>query len=262
MQHIDIRPLGFVRPQRIRWYYHGDRDQCFAGIRSKSLRKFVLRAEENLAANGIRWQYEQLTRQNYLDWLPFYKTRMNARNHDLLASPQWYDEKIAEGKIIRGLFFYKQNLLVGTGIVSQKGTELATLAFKASELLSLSSQSNSSLGSLIDYFFIRACCQEQVATISGGRSYNAFGAQTTLGYLEFKTNFYEPVYIPGEELLTTIPAATAGQPGVAAYVLSGPTTATLRLFVASDTLSTEQLEKQYGTPGIERLLHPYATQLI
>ncbi len=255
-----LKLTGFSRPHRVRWFFTGDRENCLAAIRSKSLRKFLSQADEHMAAHGITWTFAPITKETYLKWLPYYTEKMRELRHDVLAKPEWYDERTADGKTVHGLFFYKENTMVGSGIITElNGTY--TLAFKASEFLSLSSQSNSSLGSLIDFIFIRTLCEKNVSVICGGRSYNAFGAETTLGYLEFKTNFYTPRFIADEEIFTTLPLPEDPAASCACFVTRPSSPTELVLAVYTNSLTAEQVEKQYASPGIERVFLPYESSI-
>lgn len=217
MTNFDLTPLQLLRRKRVRWSYDGSRTDILSSLRSKSLRKFLPKAEELLAEQGISWEVKALSEAEYLDWLPYYEKNMTLLQHDILAKPEWYSNKIAEGKQVLGVFFKKNNEFVGSGVMVQTGQEHISLAYKASDFISLSSQSNSSLGSVIDYFYLRHASEAGISSITGGHSYNAFGVETTLGYLEFKTNFYTPVLEETEPAVAEMPVPESFEKPVMFY---------------------------------------------
>jgi hypothetical protein len=246
----DLTSLGLFRRKRVLWMFEGDHTNTISSLRSKSLQKFLPKAEELLREQGITWELKPITAQEYAHWLPYYEENMRLHTHDILAKPDWYAQKIAEGKQVLGLFFKKNDSLVGSGIMVQTANEYISLAYKANDFISLSSQSNSSLGSVIDYFYLRYACENGISRITGGRSYNAFGVETTLGYLEFKTNFYSPVLEETEAVVQTVPLPENFVKPVVFYGEELTQPLQPHLCVVSRTPLTEDQLKQYRIPTI------------
>mgnify|MGYP006266050495 CR=1 FL=1 len=246
----DLAPLELIRRKRVQWIFDGNRTDIISSLRSKSLRKFLTKAENLLAEQGITWDIKPISVQEYAEWLPFYEQHMKLLNHDLLAKPDWYEKKIAEGKEVVGIFFRKDTKLVGSGIAVQTAKKFISFAYKASDFISLSSQSNSSLGSVIDYMYLKYACTNGFETISGGRSYNAFGVETTLGYLEFKTNFYVPVLSETEEVTHSVPLPENPEKPVLFYGEKLDQPLIPALCILTKTPLTEEQLKQYLVPTI------------
>lgn len=197
MLTFNLQPHHLKRPEKIVWRIPGVRTPSASAldlIKSTSQRKFLRTIDAVLEINGITWKLISLSKQQFLDWLPYYETRMLELDFRTLATEAWYEARVQAGKEIWGMFFYQQEKLVCSGIFVIEGTKKATFAFKASDRIDLTNKQNSSIGSVIDYFFIREMMQRGIHTLSAGQSRNAFGVYNTLGYLEYKLRFgYEPL---------------------------------------------------------------------
>lgn len=221
MQTLDLTPYKLNRPEKITWRIPGVQNPTVDAlelIKSSSQRKFLRTSDAVLAENGITWEIVKLDRKRFVEWLPYYETRMSELEYRVLADEAWYDARIEKGKEVHGMFFYKNGGLVCSGIFVIDGQEKATFAFKASERISLTNKDNSSIGSVIDYFFIREMIKRGIKIISAGRSRNAFGVHNTWGYLEYKLRFgYEPLI--GEEVVREITAPLDEDGSVAFFAL-------------------------------------------
>jgi hypothetical protein len=145
------------------------------------------KSEEILKENNIVWKYEELTRQKFLEWLPYYKETMEKLDHDVWADEKWYQEETQKGYKIKALFFYQNKKIVGSGIMAFKD-DLVSLAFKATDRITISHVSYGSLGSVIDFLRLKLICKEGNIKTIVTRSRNAFGviiiwtSQITFGY--------------------------------------------------------------------------------
>lgn len=203
MLEHSLTSFNLTRPEKIRWIFPTQGD-VLEHLKSKSLVAFLRTVDQDLTANDITYVFKDITEQEYQEWLPFYAQKMSEQQHQILAKSETYQQKRAEGKQLQGLFFYQHGQLVGSGIIIRIGTQEAHLAYKASDRLELSNKPNSSLGSVIDYFFLVEMKKEGVNLITGGRSRNQFGVSTTIGYLDFKLRFgFTPVIEPSQPQLDT-----------------------------------------------------------
>ncbi len=247
MNSIDLQTYGIARPEKVIWRCPAGLVDPLAGIKSKSLKQFLTSADSILETAQITWKYHTLTDQEFLDWLPYYKTKMAENDYEIIASPEWLQKKREQQLEIEGLFFYKNDQLVGSGIFTRDKLEKATFAFKASDRIDLTNKQNSSLGSIIDFFFIREMVKQQVKIISAGRSRNAFGVINTLGYLDYKLRLgYEPQLDEKSVQLNEVPL---NENGVVLFygIKEGKTS----LFALKPTDSTQQFEQsRFATPEL------------
>lgn len=224
---IDLQQFNIQRPDRVRWTATIEQDDVLNSLRSKSLRKFLKNIDEVLHTHNISWTLNPLTKDEYSQWFRFYTEKMSHLQYDVLATPEWYDQKLAEGKTVEGLIFTQADILVGAGIVARTEMRKASLAFKASEKIDMSNISNGNLGAIIDYFFIREMHRMGVKEISGGRSYNAFGSLTNFGYLEYKTKFYTPAPATNFSSMMTVPVNEEGDALFYGFDINNPDVLTL-----------------------------------
>lgn len=209
----DVTPIPYslirhniTRPEKITWQFPAGvapLDQ----IKSKSLKKFLGRAEEHLHENHINWSLEPLTDEGFLHWLSYYRTKMFENGYRIIADEAWYNQKIASGYQVLGLLFYKDGQLVASGIIGlDPKTKAGHLHFKASDRLELSNRDNSSIGAVVDYFFLKYAFDQKLVLVTGGKSRNAFGVFNTLGYLDFKLRFgFVPIADLTSPLLDEVP---------------------------------------------------------
>ena len=208
---LDLTQFGLERSTKVIWRFPVDDQDPLNHFRSKGLRKFLQKSAELLEKIGITWKYEALTREAFLNWLPYYQEKMTEQGYDLLATPEWYDSRTGMGRTVEGMFFYQNGKMVGSGIFTVEGNEKAVFSFKASDRIDLDNTSNSSLGAVIDYLFLQKMSEKKIAIISAGQSRNAFGVVNTLGYLDYKLRFgYNPQLPKTPEMTTTIPVNDDG----------------------------------------------------
>ncbi len=211
MNTIDLTPYQVVRYEKTRWRFPSTGGDVLATIKSKGLRDFLKNIDQVLATQNIISTYKKISRDEFAEWLSYYQTKMAEHQFDFIASLDWYDQKIKEGKTVEAVFFHQQNKMVASGIFLREGNHKATLAFKASDRLELTNKSNSSIGAVVDYFFLKTMREQHVEIISSGRSRNAFGVINTLGYLDYKLRFgYEPTPAKKSTLLYSVPVNEKG----------------------------------------------------
>jgi hypothetical protein len=210
MGNIDLTPFGIERPEKISWAIEATSKDALELIQSKSVRSFLRQSHTLLEEAGIMLDFKELSLESFLQWLPFYEAKMSEHEYDILANSEWFHKRQAEGKKIYGLFFYKADQLVGSGIITV-GNDKGTLSFKASERIDLSSKTNSSFGSIIDYLFMQKILDMGLTHISGGTSRNAFGVINTIGYLDYKLRLgYAPSPAKTAVLLSEVPLNDEG----------------------------------------------------
>lgn len=188
LKTVSLREFNIKRPERLNYDFPlFAPDRVIDQIKSKSLRSFLADTDDMLKKNNITWKYEDLTKKKYNEWLPFYKEKMEEHNYDVRAKAGWYQEKIKQGFILKCIFFYKNEKMVGSGIFSLKNNK-ANFAYKASDRITIGSKTSSSLGSIIEFLFLKLAAQNH-CDIANSRSRNAFGFFNTLGYLDYKLRF-------------------------------------------------------------------------
>jgi hypothetical protein len=129
---------------------------------------------------------------------------MIEQKHEVLADMAWYEHTVAEGRKLIGIFYHQNDRFVGGSIIVEFD-HMISLAFKANERISVSSEAGSNLGVILEYDFL-CYAQSKGKIISSGRSKNAFGVSNTLGYLASKLRLgYYPVMAENTSLLQTIP---------------------------------------------------------
>lgn len=243
--HLGERTV--YRPEKITWRLSEPNTEPIAHLKSKGLRKFLSRSDELLAQKDITHAYKALSADEFSAWLPYYQEKMSENSYEILATPDWYQDRTAKGLTIEGIFFYQNNKLVGSGIFTRDGLEKATFAFKASDRLDLSNDANSSLGAVIDYFFLKTMIEKGVKIISAGRSRNAFGVINTLGYIDYKLRFgYQPQPDLTSAMFEEVPLNESG-----VVMFYGMKNDKFTLFGVRPHGSTQQFEaSRFATPEL------------
>ncbi|MBP7768591.1 hypothetical protein KA082_02030 [Candidatus Woesebacteria bacterium] len=211
---LSIEQFGLTRPEKVIWRIpqavRTNKDALLL-LKSKTMRSFLRGIDAVLMKNNITWQLHELSREKFAEWLRYYTEKMEELDYSVIASLEWYDKRIELGKTVEGLFFYQAGKLICSGIFMIEGMQKATFAFKASDRIDLSSEPNSSIGSVIDFFFIQEMLKRDIAIISAGKSRNAFGVFNTVGYLDYKFRFgYLPQPDMKSQFLDTIPMPESG----------------------------------------------------
>ena len=205
---MDITQFSLRRPEKVVWRFpEAAAENILAGIKSKGLRKFLQKIDQILQDQHIRYEYRQeVTHEEFELWLQYYKQKMIENKYDVIASTDWYEKKVGTGSRVEGIFFYQNDQLVGSGILANNLQGKGVFAFKASDKINLTNDSNSSIGAAVDYFFLKEMSQQGVKIISAGRSRNAFGVINSFGYLDYKLRFgYEPLIQETESLVGEVP---------------------------------------------------------
>jgi hypothetical protein len=206
---ISLTKFNIKRPEKVTYEFSlSNPAELINHIKSKSLKSFLATTDEVLAKNNIELKYEDLTEQKFADWLPYYKEKMEENHHDVLAKLEWYkDQKDSQ---LKGIFLYQDQKLVGSGIV-RLTKDTADFAYKASDKITVSSKPSSSIGSIIEFLFLRFA-NENGYKMANSRSRNAFGFFNTLEYLDYKLRFgYKPIPSPGVPVVEEVPVNETGR---------------------------------------------------
>src|SRR3989344_4449631 len=95
---LSLKTFDVKRPERITWIFPiSSRKDFLNNIKSKSLKLFLKNVEDILSINNIHWTYEDLTREKFLEWLPFYQAKMEEHGFDVRAKEEWYAEEQKKG---------------------------------------------------------------------------------------------------------------------------------------------------------------------
>lgn len=208
---ISLKKYNIQRPERLLYEFSLPKPaDLLSHIKSKSLRSFLSNVDEVLLKNNIEFKYEDLTEQNFFEWLPFYMEKMKEHNYDIRAKKEWYGEQIKKGVAIKSLFLYKDKKIVGSGIFTFHDNT-ANFAYKASDRIIVSSKTSSSIGSIIEFLFLKKVAESGKYKIASNKSRNAFGFFNTLGYLDYKLRFgYKISPVAGVPLLDDVPINEKG----------------------------------------------------
>ena len=106
---VSLTQFNIKRPERLLYEFALPSDPALLPdyIKSKSLKSFLLKTDEILAENNINWNYEDLTEEKFIEWLPYYKEKMEEHNYDVRAKKEWYEEQTKQGVALKGIFLYK-----------------------------------------------------------------------------------------------------------------------------------------------------------
>lgn len=212
-KYLNLRPYQITRPEKTLWRFAhvSNEEELLLAIKSKSLRSFLRKVDATLERNQVRCEQGEISATEFQNWLDYYRSKMTENEFEVIASPEWYVERKELGRKIEKIFFYQQDQLIGSGIVTKEDGKRITLAFKASDRLDLSNEPNSSIGAVVDFFFLRTGVREQFPIISSGRSRNAFGVINTLGYLDYRLRFgYCPTQPEDSPVLDEVPVNEEG----------------------------------------------------
>lgn len=211
LKTISLKKFNIERPERILYYLPiSNTTNLLNNIKGKRLKSFLSKSEEILKKNNIEWKYEELTEEKFLEWLPYYKKKMEEHNHIILATKEWHQEQIKKGFNLKALFFYKNEKMVGSGIMAFKD-DLVSLAFKATDRIAVSHTSYVSLGSIIDFLRLKLICEEGNSKNVVTRSRNAFGVFNTVDYLDLRLRFgYTIRPNPDASVLKDVPVNDQG----------------------------------------------------
>ncbi|MFA6177873.1 MAG: hypothetical protein WC694_03220 [Candidatus Paceibacterota bacterium] len=189
LKTISLEQFNIERPEKILYDLSiSNETDLLNNIKGKRLKSFLRKSEEILKKNNIEWKYEELTEKKFLEWLPYYKGKMEELEHDVWADEKWYQEQVQKGFNIKALFFYQNGKMVGSGIMAFKDDRVS-LAFKATDRITVSHVSYGSLGSIIDYLRLKLICQEGKYKKVITRSRNAFGVINAPDYLDLRLRF-------------------------------------------------------------------------
>ena len=208
---ISLKQFNIERPERILYYLSiSNETGLFNNIKGKKLKSFLRKSDEILKKNNIEWKYEELTEKKFLEWLPYYKEKMEEHNHNILADEEWYQEQTKKGFNIKALFFYQNKKMIGSGIMAFKDDSVS-LAFKATDRIIISHVSYGSLGSIIDFLRLKLICKEGNFKTVVTRSRNAFGIFNTTDYLDLRLRFgYIIRPNPDAQILSDVPVNDEG----------------------------------------------------
>lgn len=208
---ISLKQFNIERPEKILYYLSiSNENDLLSNIKGKRLKSLLRKSEDILKKNNIEWVYEELTEKKFLEWLPYYKEKMGEHDHGILATEEWYHEETNKGYKIKALFFYQNGNMVGSGIMAFKDS-LVSLAFKATDRITISHVSYGSLGSVIDFLRLKLICKEGNYKTVVTRSRNAFGVFNTTDYLDLRLRFGYSVRLnPDASILSDVPVNDKG----------------------------------------------------
>ncbi len=211
LKTISLEKFNIERPEKILYYLPiSNTINLLNNIKGERLKSFLRKSEEILEKNNIQWKYEELTEEKFLEWLLYYKKKMEEHNHVILATKEWYQEETKKGFKIKALFFYRDKKMVGGGIMAFKN-DLVSLAFKATDRISVSHVSYGNLGSIIDFLRLKLICEEGNTKIVVTRSRNAFGIFNAVDYLDLRLRFgYTIRPNPDAQVLKDVPVNDQG----------------------------------------------------
>ncbi len=189
MNEIDLKIFGIQRPEKIVWkfpYVSGDPIEI---IKSKTTRAFLRTSQSKLQEFHITHQIKEVTETDFIHWHEYYQKKMQEQGYEVIATLDWYHQRIDEKRKIFELVLTQNDLVVGTEIFTITAENRGIAAFKASERMEDFSKKRQSIGAVIDYLVIRFLINYGVSEISFGKSRNAFGVINTLGNLDYKLRF-------------------------------------------------------------------------
>ena len=189
---IDPPNSEYLIPKKIRWIFPAPTLDYISTIPSRGLRSFIRKIPDLFEheAISVSWS-DTIDQAEFKAWLPFYQSKMKELNHEVIATAEWLQEKLKQKKQISALYLHKSGKMVGSGIISSSKTAV-TLAFKASERLKISNDSNANIGSAIDFLFLQKY-HSDTRLVNSGTSRNAFGVINSVGMADYKLRFG---YIP------------------------------------------------------------------
>lgn len=196
-----------LRPQKIQWIFPVIGENWIEAIPSKSTRKLVRDLPKILEENALEMSWLQPSESEYLQWLNFYVRLSTEQNHDILAYPEWYEQKRREEKEVWYLACRRQDneQLVGGCMVVKTLDNTWTSAYKVSERIDVGSEHNASLGILLDIEYMRFVQAQRPQKITAGASRNAFGYINTIGYLLAKLRKGYLPHIHQDNFVTDFP---------------------------------------------------------
>lgn len=196
-----------LRPEKILWVFPTISDNWIEAVPSKSARKLIRKYPDVLKQNNLEFVWKRATEADYLDWLEFYRQKMLEQDHEVLAQPGWYKQKLQENKEVYYLECRDLNTLErkGGSIIVKTEEGKWTSAYKATERLDLGSEHNVSLGLLFDIEYMTYAQSQHPAEVTAGSSRNAFGYTNTIGYLLSKLRKGFLPTIHKDNLVTTFP---------------------------------------------------------
>lgn len=197
MKNLDLTAFGVKRAEKIRWLYDLTAPDILDTLRSKSFTKILKNTDQILQRNNITFEHRLLNEADYQAWWQHYQQTMQEKGYDIIATPDWLQQKYAEDKTVGGFFFYQAGQLAGTSLYVRKDADVIG-TFKTSLNVAELSHTHGASGALIDFVVIRELLQENLTRLSFGSMRNAFGVLNTIGNLEYKLAMgYLP--IPKEE---------------------------------------------------------------
>ena len=189
----------FTRPKKVLWIFPklDSHQQWTDQLSSKSLRNLAAHSHQILKKQQITYQALPLTEAIYAKWHVFYTDMMQQLDHDVIASPTWFQERKDALKKICLLEFRQNDILVGGSIITCDFENTWNHNFKASMRNILFSERNASLGTLMEFIYLEYVFANNAKQVTSGLSRNGFGYFNTLGYLASKLKMgYSPFASP------------------------------------------------------------------
>jgi hypothetical protein len=197
---LNLSNYSITRPHKVEWMVPTLTPDPLDIIKSKTTKKFLKNhLDDFLKEYQLTVTTQDISETDYLEWLKYYRAKMEENNFDIFAKPEWYPNKVSEGFKVYGIYLRSTSALLGTGIVTCSRENKFIINFKASDKTDFSNYRNASLGTIIEYYFLKLAYDKNATEISSGRSSNAFGVINKLGYLNFKLRYgYQPVTVVNE----------------------------------------------------------------
>jgi hypothetical protein len=212
MSQFNLSSYTILRPEKISWFFPHQTNDLLSEVKSKSLRGFLRKAPELLAEHGLIQNISQISKEEFVAWLPYYTEKMAEQSYEILATPEWFDLKMEQKKEVYSIFINQGERMVAALIFTYTPeNNHSSIAFRANDRLDIFSGGRSSIGALLDYAFLKWSLEKKCTAISAGRTRNAFGVINTIGNLDYKLRFgYQPQPTINTDIETSVPLNEAG----------------------------------------------------
>ncbi len=254
MRIISLERWNVFRPEKICWQSILQPGQdVLSSFPSKSTRKFLQKSDEIKHSLGVTSEISQANREDFESFFQFYTKTMIDQNHSVLLSVEWYGQKLLEQKKVYILQYFLGRERIGAGLMVES-QQRVSFAYKAHIHMEFPGSGNMSIGSLMEYDFLRFGQELRGSrSLSSGSARNAFGALNTYGYLASKLRFgYAVEAVPSEKEVCEASVSDAGD---GCFFGHGPETSVLSLYALGwqGELHDDQREILRRIPELIRL---------
>lgn len=177
--------FGYVRPRKISWRAYLNNQSPYDIIRSKKLRKLMVKWEQEMPVYGLELRViDPLDKDNFQEWLQIYTKHIGEKEHANFAIDEtWLKEKQQNKKDIVGLLMYKHGTLIGGNICTLQKDKLS-IGFG---IVKHSKNLNWNLGALLDFLTIKFGVEKGYKIVSFGRDTNLYGLHLSAGLFSYKS---------------------------------------------------------------------------